>query len=68
MGNVRTTLKSENEYNVALRRTIEIFHAQKGTPESDELDLLLPLIMEYENIHYPIPAPDSHSDSPQCCT
>ena len=52
------TLKTEVEYKRALKRTIEIFHAEKGTPEGDELDILLPLVTAYENIHYPIPAPD----------
>jgi HTH-type transcriptional regulator / antitoxin HigA len=51
--------KTEREYKKALKRTIEIFHAKKDTPESDELDALLPLIIAYEDIHYPIPAPDA---------
>ena len=51
-------LKTEAEYNIALERTIEIFHANEGTPESDELDILLLLIKDYEDRHYPISAPD----------
>jgi HTH-type transcriptional regulator/antitoxin HigA len=51
-------LKTEAEYNIALERTIEIFHSEEGTPESDELDVLLLLIKDYEDRHYNIPAPD----------
>ena len=52
-----TILTTEEEYNIALERTIEIFHAEAGTQEGDELDILLPLIIAYEDIHYPIPGP-----------
>ena len=51
-------LKSEDEYDIALERTIEIFHAEKGTPEFDELEVLLLLVKDYEDRHYPIPTPD----------
>ncbi len=51
-------LKTEAEYNTAIKRTIEIFHAEEGTPESDELDILLLLVKDYEDRHYPISAPD----------
>jgi len=51
-------LKTEAEYNHALNRTIEIFHAEEGTPESDELDILFLLVKDYEDRHYQIPAPD----------
>jgi HTH-type transcriptional regulator/antitoxin HigA len=51
-------LKTEAEYNAALERTVEIFHSEEGTPESDELDVLLLLIKDYEDRHYNIPAPD----------
>jgi HTH-type transcriptional regulator/antitoxin HigA len=55
-----SVLNNEKDYNIALKRTIEIFHAEQGTPEGDELNLLLPLIMDYEDIHYPIPDPLSN--------
>jgi HTH-type transcriptional regulator/antitoxin HigA len=53
------SLKNEKEYSKALKRTIEIFHAENGTPESYELELLLPLVIDYEDRHYPIPEPDT---------
>ncbi|HTD98986.1 MAG TPA: helix-turn-helix domain-containing protein [Mucilaginibacter sp.] len=51
-------LKSEPEYKEALNRTIEIFHAEDGTVEADELDLLLLLVKDFEDKHIVIPTPD----------
>lgn len=52
------TLETEDEYDIALKRTIEIFHADQDTPEGMELNLLLVLVKNYEDQHYPIPEPD----------
>lgn len=52
-------LEAESEYDMALERTIEIFHADKNTPEEKELDLLLPLVIDYEDRHFHIPDPGS---------
>ncbi len=51
-------IKTEAEYEDALRRLETIFDAPIGTPESDEADLLGLIIDEYEKKHYPIEAPD----------
>src|ERR1700743_1436608 len=51
-------LKTEDEYDIALERTIEIFNSKQGTPEGDELDLLLLLVKDYEDRHFYIPPPD----------
>ncbi len=51
-------IKSETDYEIALKRLEEIFDAKIGTPESDEADILGLLIDEYEKKHYPIEAPD----------
>jgi len=58
MENYWKVLKSEDEYDIALERTIEIFHAAKGSPEFDELELLLLLVKDYEDRHFQIPPPD----------
>ncbi|MEX8548923.1 MAG: type II toxin-antitoxin system HigA family antitoxin [Mucilaginibacter sp.] len=42
-------IKTESEYNVALERTISIFHAEPGSPEFEELELLLVLVKDYED-------------------
>ena len=51
-------LKTESDYNDALRRIEELFESEPGTPESDELELLAALVELYEKEHFPIEAPD----------
>ena len=51
-------IKTETDYNQALKRLEIIFDAEIGTAESDEADVLGLLIDEYEKKHYPIEAPD----------
>ena len=58
MVNPLKILKTEQEYKETLNRTIEIFHAEEGTPESDELDILLLLVKDYEDKHFSLPDPD----------
>lgn len=48
-------LKSETEYQNAIKRTLEIFHAEEGTREEDELAVLLLLVKDYEEKHVTIP-------------
>ena len=50
-------LKTKKDYNNALRRLEELFHAKAGTPDSNEADLLALLISSYEDKHYVIEAP-----------
>lgn len=51
-------IKTESDYQKALKRLEVIFDAAIGTPKSDEADLLGLMIDEYEKKHYPIDAPD----------
>lgn len=51
-------LKTEEEYNNALKRLEMIFDAPAESPEGEEADLLSILIEKYENVNYPIEAPD----------
>ncbi len=51
-------LKTESEYQKALKRLEDIFDASAGSVESDEADVLALLIDEYEKKNYPIDAPD----------
>ncbi|RUA33316.1 MAG: transcriptional regulator [Bacteroidetes bacterium] len=51
-------IKNEVEYNQALKRLEEIFHAPADTHEGDEAEVLSILIEKYEDEHYPIEAPD----------
>jgi HTH-type transcriptional regulator/antitoxin HigA len=51
-------IKEEVDYERALRRVEELWASSKGSPESDELDVLVTLIEAYEKEHYPIDFPD----------
>jgi HTH-type transcriptional regulator/antitoxin HigA len=46
------------EYITALKRAMAIFQAESGTAESDELELLLVLIKDYEDKHIVLPEVD----------
>lgn len=51
-------IKTESDYQFALKRLDKIFNEAVGTPESDEADVLGVLIDEYEKKYYPIDSPD----------
>ncbi len=51
-------IKSEDDYHSALKRMEEIFHAEEGSPEGDEAEILVLLIEKFEDEHYPIEDPD----------
>ena len=55
--NIRA-IKTEADYNQALKRLDEIFHAPKDSVEGDEAEILTILIEKYEDEYYPIEAPD----------
>ncbi|MDE2788435.1 MAG: transcriptional regulator [Chloroflexota bacterium] len=50
-------IANEEDYNLALARMDEIFHAAIGTREGDERDLLFDLIEAYEERHHPVNLP-----------
>ena len=50
-------IANEEDYNLALARMDEIFHADIGTPEGDERDLLFNLIEAYEEWRHPVDLP-----------
>ena len=51
-------IKTEEDYNKALKRLEVIFDAPVNTPEGDEAELVGILIEKYEDEHYSIDAPD----------
>ena len=51
-------IKTEEDYNMSLKRLEVIFDAPVGTIDSDEADVLGLMIDEYEKKHYPIESPD----------
>ena len=53
-------IKTEDDYNEALKRVSDLMEADPddGTPEGDELDILLVLVEKYEDVHWAIAEPD----------
>jgi HTH-type transcriptional regulator/antitoxin HigA len=51
-------IKTEKDYQKALKRLEVIFDAKKGSKDGDELELLSLLIDNYEKEKYPIDLPD----------
>ena len=50
-------IRSESDYNEALHRIETLWGSVSGTPEGDELDVLVPLVEAFEREHYPIDLP-----------
>ena len=50
-------IRTEEDLDAALVRIEEIFFAEPGTPEGDELDVLGTLVEAYEDRHHPIGPP-----------
>ena len=51
-------IRSEADYETALQTIEELWEAAHGSPEADQLDVLVTLVEAYEEKHYPIPPPD----------
>lgn len=51
-------LKTETDYDAALREIERLFDAAPNTPEGDRLEVLTTLVEAYEAQHEPIPEPD----------
>lgn len=51
-------IKTDQEYNIALKRLEKIFEAPPNTPLGDEAELLALLVEKYEEENYPIGPPD----------
>ena len=51
-------IKNESDHKMALARIEELFDAEPGTPEGDELEVLITLVDYYEEKTFPIALPD----------
>ncbi len=51
-------IKTETDYNKGMSRIEELFNANPGTPDGDELDLLVTLVELYEKQMFPMDLPD----------
>jgi len=53
-------IKTEDQYDEALARVYELIQmdVDENSPQADELEILIILVKEYENEHYPMPSPN----------
>lgn len=51
-------IKTEKEYKLAIARLEELFDAVPGTKNGDEFEVLSLLVEKYEEVKFPIDAPD----------
>ena len=51
-------IKNKQDYDQALERLEQIFHAQIDSPEGDEAEVLSILMEKYQDERYPIGMPD----------
>ncbi len=51
-------LKTSEDYQAASIRMMELFHATPGSPDGDELDMLIVLVKDYDDKHYNLPELD----------
>ena len=51
-------IKSEADYDAALKEIENLFEAEPNTPGGDRLEVLMDLVEAYEDKHYAVPAPD----------
>ena len=51
-------IKTQKDYELAMKRLETLFDAKKGTPKGDELEILTLLIEKYEDDNFPIELPD----------
>jgi HTH-type transcriptional regulator / antitoxin HigA len=51
-------IKNTEDYELALERLEQIFDAQLGTDDGDELEILTILIDKYEKEHFPVEMPN----------
>ncbi len=52
-------LKTEDAYNKASIRMMEIFHVEPNSPENDELELLMVLVKDYDEKNHLLPELDA---------
>jgi HTH-type transcriptional regulator/antitoxin HigA len=55
-------IKTEADYQTALREIEKLFDAAANTPEGDHLEVLAALVEAYEERHFSIPASDPNEE------
>jgi len=59
-------VNSEQAYDEAIERIETLWGAESGTPEGDELDVLLTLVRVYEKENHPVPPPPTPIEAISC--
>ena len=54
-------IKTDKDYTAALKEIDELWLSSEGTPKGDRLDILIALVVAYEEKHWP-PEPETLSD------
>lgn len=52
-------IRNDDDLSAAFCRLEAIFQAEAGTPDADEMEVLVTLIEAYERVHYPIAPADA---------
>jgi HTH-type transcriptional regulator/antitoxin HigA len=51
-------IRSESDYQTALKEIEMLMETQPGTPEGDRMEVLVTLVEAYEAKYFPVPEPD----------
>lgn len=51
-------INSAEEYNKAIDHIDQIFNAVSGSEDAEELNMLVPMVNQYESEHFPVEEPD----------
>jgi HTH-type transcriptional regulator / antitoxin HigA len=51
-------IRNQRDYEAALRRVESLWDSKDGSPECDELDVLVTLVEAYEREYFPVDLPD----------
>jgi len=52
------SIKTDSEYNTALKRVNELFDVTPDSPDFNEAELMISLVEQYEKEHYKMDAPN----------
>ena len=67
-------IRNDDDLRAAFKRLEKVYQAQAGTPQADEMEILVTLIEAYEHKHFPIGLVDpveaartTMKSNPTCC-
>lgn len=49
---INTTIKNDQEYEVAIEEIEQLLEAEPGTPDGEKFDTLAKRVAEYDDIHH----------------